>query len=221
MSPARSARSDGNVLVCITSSVPLRRPDPSLVRLRPSLVRPFRPTSSIPRRIGFSASLGKTLISASRNRSFDFASPGVSELSELSSTIDGALGNLVRAMEFVGSGAAATAASLRSASNGIVMQCAGRFSGRAATTPSSGAPQRTRSVKIVAKIKKGKMGPEEEYPWPDKFPPGEITDGALKYLNRFKPMPNPTKPVTLPFERPIADLENKIDEVSTSPRPCL
>jgi acetyl-CoA carboxylase carboxyl transferase subunit alpha len=116
-------------------------------------------------------------------------------------------------MEFVGSGSAATAASLRSASNGIVMQCAGRFNGRAATTPSSGAPQRTRSVKIVAKIKKGKMGPEEEYPWPDKFPPGEITDGALKYLNRFKPMPNPTKPVTLPFERPIADLENKIDEV--------
>jgi acetyl-CoA carboxylase carboxyl transferase subunit alpha len=120
-------------------------------------------------------------------------------------------------MEFVGSGSAATAASLRSASNGIVMQCAGRFNGRAATTPSSGAPQRTRSVKIVAKIKKGKMGPEEEYPWPDKFPPGEITDGALKYLNRFKPMPNPTKPVTLPFERPIADLENKIDEVSASP----
>jgi hypothetical protein len=30
-----------------------------------------------PRRIGFSASLRKTLISASRNRSFDFASPGV------------------------------------------------------------------------------------------------------------------------------------------------
>lgn len=69
-------------------------------------------------------------------------------------------------------------------------------------------------MKVVAKIKMGKMGPEEEYPWPDKFPPGEITDGALKYLNRFKPMPNPPKPVTLPFERPIVDLENKIDEVS-------
>lgn len=57
------------------------------------------------------------------------------------------------------------------------------------------------------------MGPEEEYPWPEKFPPGEITHGALKYLNRFKPLPNPQKPLMLPFERPIADLEAKIDEV--------
>lgn len=69
---------------------------------------------------------------------------------------------------------------------------------------------------MCAKIKKGKMGPEEDYPWPDKFPPGEITDGALKYLNRFKPLTNPPKPVTLPFERPIVDLENKIDEVRAS-----
>lgn len=115
-------------------------------------------------------------------------------------------------MEFVGAGSAATA--LRSASNGIV-QCAGL----AGSTRSSvvGSSRRTQgSVKVAAKIKKGKMGPEEEYPWPDKFPPGEITDGALKYLNRFKPMPNPPKPVTLPFERPIVDLENKIDEVSSS-----
>ena len=123
-------------------------------------------------------------------------------------------------MELVG-GAAGATASLRSGSNGIVMQCAGlagaSFNGRAAA--SSGAQQRRGSVKVVAKIKKGKMGPEEEYPWPDKFPPGEITDGALKYLNRFKPMPNPPKPVTLPFERPIVDLENKIDEVRSSP--CL
>lgn len=115
-------------------------------------------------------------------------------------------------MEFVGTGSAATAASLRSASNGIVMQCAGlvgaTFNGRAAG--------RRGYVRVVAKIKKGKMGPEEEYPWPDKFPPGEITDGALKYLNRFKPMPNPPKPVTLPFERPIVELENKIDEVRGS-----
>ncbi|KAG0584737.1 hypothetical protein M758_3G232200 [Ceratodon purpureus] len=119
-------------------------------------------------------------------------------------------------MELLGTGTAAASASagLRSASNGIVMQCAGglvgaSFNGAAAAA----AGGRRGSVRVVAKIKKGKMGPEEEYPWPDKFPPGEITDGALKYLNRFKPMPNPPKPVTLPFERPIVELENKIDEV--------
>lgn len=66
---------------------------------------------------------------------------------------------------------------------------------------------------VCAKIGKGKKGTEHEYPWPEKLPQGEITTGALKYLNRFKPLANKPKPVTLPFERPIVDLENKIDEV--------
>ncbi|KAH8939438.1 hypothetical protein BDL97_15G037300 [Sphagnum fallax] len=66
---------------------------------------------------------------------------------------------------------------------------------------------------ISAKISKGKKSAETEYPWPEKIPAGADTEGALAYLNRFKPLPNKPKPVTLPFERPLIDLENKIDEV--------
>ena len=101
---------------------------------------------------------------------------------------------------------------LRSASHGIA-QCAGGISNSNCSSFNGAFRSRGSSVTVCAKIKKGKMGPEEEYPWPEKFPPGEITHGALKYLNRFKPLPNPQKPVTLPFERPIVDLEHKIDEV--------
>ncbi len=69
---------------------------------------------------------------------------------------------------------------------------------------------------ISAKISKGKKSAETEYPWPEKIPAGADTEGALAYLNRFKPLPNKPKPVTLPFERPLIDLENKIDEVCAS-----
>lgn len=111
-------------------------------------------------------------------------------------------------------GSAASAASLRSAANGIATkQCIAAGQVRAIISSFNDRSRRG-SVAVSAKIKKGKMGPEEAYPWPEKFPPGEITDGALKYLNRFKPLANPQKLLTLPFERPIVDLENKIDEVS-------
>ena len=119
------------------------------------------------------------------------------------------------AMELAG------ASLMRSASNGVAAQCIAGPARVATSGNSSGSAvwraqrrRHTRSVIVAAKIKKGKMTPEEDYPWPEKFPPGEITDNALKYLNRFKPLPNPQKPVTLPFERPIVELENKIDEVS-------
>lgn len=114
-------------------------------------------------------------------------------------------------MEFAG-GAGATA--LRSASNGIVQW--GSQVGASFNRGAAPRSQRKGSVVISAKIKKGKKSSEHEYPWPEKLPQGEFTDGALKFLNRFKPLTNPPKPVTLPFERPIVDLENKIDEVSSS-----
>ncbi|KAJ7570357.1 hypothetical protein O6H91_01G116800 [Diphasiastrum complanatum] len=63
-----------------------------------------------------------------------------------------------------------------------------------------------------AKIRKGKKSTETEYPWPDKINLDE-QGSCLKYLSRFKPLAAPPKPVTLPFERPLADLEKKIDEV--------
>lgn len=70
-----------------------------------------------------------------------------------------------------------------------------------------------KAVRVSAKIRKGKKSGETEYPWPEKFNKGDEQDGYLKFLSRFKPLPNKPKPVTLQFERPLVDLENKIDEV--------
>ncbi|XP_022757280.1 acetyl-coenzyme A carboxylase carboxyl transferase subunit alpha, chloroplastic-like isoform X3 [Durio zibethinus] len=63
---------------------------------------------------------------------------------------------------------------------------------------------------VVAKVKKGK---KHDYPWPDDIDPN-ITDGHLAYLSYFKPLDEKPKPVTLPFEKPLVGLEQKIIEVS-------
>ncbi|KAJ0053381.1 hypothetical protein Pint_00396 [Pistacia integerrima] len=62
---------------------------------------------------------------------------------------------------------------------------------------------------VVAKIKIGK---KHEYPWPDDIDPN-ISSGHLTYLSHFKPLTEKPKPVTLPFEKPLVDLEKKIIEV--------
>lgn len=62
---------------------------------------------------------------------------------------------------------------------------------------------------IFAKIKKGK---KYDYPWPDDMDPN-ISSGHLSYLSHFKPLTEKPKPVTLPFEKPLVDLEKKITEV--------
>ena len=67
-----------------------------------------------------------------------------------------------------------------------------------------------RSTLILAKIRKERKTAETEYPWSEKFAAGSEAEESLKFLSRFKPLP---KPVTLPFESPLVDLENKIDEV--------
>ncbi|KAG9441158.1 hypothetical protein H6P81_017012 [Aristolochia fimbriata] len=64
-------------------------------------------------------------------------------------------------------------------------------------------------VSIVAKIRKGK---KHEYPWPDDIDPN-IESGHLSYLSHFKPLAEKPKPVTLPFEKPLVDLEKKIIDV--------
>ncbi|XVF73230.1 hypothetical protein PTKIN_Ptkin12aG0184800 [Pterospermum kingtungense] len=63
--------------------------------------------------------------------------------------------------------------------------------------------------RVVARIKKAK---KHDYPWPDDIDPN-IKDGHLKYLSHFKPLEEKPKPVTLPFEKPLVDLEQKIVEV--------
>ncbi|KAJ4726963.1 acetyl-coenzyme A carboxylase carboxyl transferase subunit alpha, chloroplastic-like [Melia azedarach] len=62
---------------------------------------------------------------------------------------------------------------------------------------------------VAAKIKKGK---KHDYPWPDDIDPN-ISSGYLTYLSHFKPLDEKPKPVTLPFEKPLVDLEKKIIEV--------
>jgi hypothetical protein len=101
--------------------------------------------------------------------------------------------------------------SLQSARNGIVgsarqVVCVGRKENEVGVS-------KRRSTLISAKIRKGRKTAETEYPWPEKFAAGSEAEGSLKFLSRFKPLPNKPKPVTLPFERPLVDLENKIDEV--------
>ncbi|KAA8516022.1 hypothetical protein F0562_019201 [Nyssa sinensis] len=64
--------------------------------------------------------------------------------------------------------------------------------------------------RVVAKVRKGK---KHDYPWPDDIDPNS-SSGPLTYLSYFKPLTEKPKPVTLAFEKPLVDLEQKIIEVS-------
>ncbi|KAJ6825040.1 acetyl-coenzyme A carboxylase carboxyl transferase subunit alpha, chloroplastic-like [Iris pallida] len=64
-------------------------------------------------------------------------------------------------------------------------------------------------LSVSARIKKGQ---KHEYPWPDDIDPN-IESGHLAYLSHFKPLQDKPKPVTLPFEKPLVDLEKKIIDV--------
>ncbi|CAI5511811.1 unnamed protein product [Closterium sp. Naga37s-1] len=75
--------------------------------------------------------------------------------------------------------------------------------------PGGSAPQK---LQIQAKILKTKRAPRDpDYPWPDKYNAEE--KGFLAFLSKFKDVAKPAKPMALPFEKPLVDLEKKIDEV--------
>ncbi|KAK9910496.1 hypothetical protein M0R45_034455 [Rubus argutus] len=61
---------------------------------------------------------------------------------------------------------------------------------------------------VFAKIKRGRSmiihGPDDMGP--------DISSGHLSYLSHFKPLTEKPKPVTLPFEKPLVDLEKKITD---------
>ncbi|XP_019711050.1 acetyl-coenzyme A carboxylase carboxyl transferase subunit alpha, chloroplastic isoform X1 [Elaeis guineensis] len=59
---------------------------------------------------------------------------------------------------------------------------------------------------VFARVRKGQ---KHEYPWPDDVDPN-LKSGHLSYLSHFKPLTDKPKPVTLPFEKPLVDLEKKI-----------
>ncbi|KAL0379548.1 UNVERIFIED_CONTAM: Acetyl-coenzyme A carboxylase carboxyl transferase subunit alpha, chloroplastic [Sesamum angustifolium] len=54
-------------------------------------------------------------------------------------------------------------------------------------------------------------GKKHDYPWPDDINPN--SKAPLTYLSYFKPLKEKPKPVTLAFEKPLVDLEQKIIEV--------
>lgn len=66
-------------------------------------------------------------------------------------------------------------------------------------------------LSVTARIKKAQ---KHDYPWPDNLDPN-IESGHLSYLSHFKPLKEKPKPVTLPFEKPLLDLEKKIIDVSS------
>ncbi|KAH9295781.1 hypothetical protein KI387_039369, partial [Taxus chinensis] len=75
----------------------------------------------------------------------------------------------------------------------------------------------TASLNVVAanfKVRKGKKHKKDtEYPWPDKFPADESGPHVFTYVNRFKPLDKPPKKFLLPFEKPLDDLQKRINEV--------
>lgn len=65
---------------------------------------------------------------------------------------------------------------------------------------------RRRDFSVAAKLRKVK-----KYERPDPDP--NAKGGVFSYLNTFKPLKEPPKPVILDFEKPLLDLQKKIDEV--------
>lgn len=70
---------------------------------------------------------------------------------------------------------------------------------------------RTRNGKTFHVFAKVGNWKKHDYPWPDDADPN--TKSPLKYLSNFKPLDEKPKPVTLAFEKPLVDLEQKIIEI--------
>ncbi|KAJ6826725.1 acetyl-coenzyme A carboxylase carboxyl transferase subunit alpha, chloroplastic [Iris pallida] len=68
------------------------------------------------------------------------------------------------------------------------------------------------AVSMAKIVRKGKT--KQDYPWPDELDlDPNVKGGVLSYLSHFKPLKEKPKPVTLPFEKPLMDLEKKIMDV--------
>lgn len=83
------------------------------------------------------------------------------------------------------------------------------------SAPSGPSPSR---LVVSAKIRKTKRAPmDPDYPWPEKYKAEE--EGFLDFLSRtFRNNGKKDgKVMVLPFERPLQELETKIEEVSGTP----
>ena len=68
-----------------------------------------------------------------------------------------------------------------------------------------------RNLAVSAKLRKVK---KHDYPWPAD-PDPNVKGGVLTHLSHFKPLKEKPKPVTLPFEEPLVEIEKKIIDVIT------
>ncbi|CAL5192255.1 unnamed protein product [Lathyrus oleraceus] len=91
---------------------------------------------------------------------------------------------------------------------------------RSSTTGFTGVPLRTLgraglvlkrrdlTVSVTAKLRKVKR---REYPWSSN-PDPNMKGGRLRHLSTFQPLKQPPKPVILEFEKPLINMEKKIND---------
>ena len=106
-----------------------------------------------------------------------------------------------------------SSAELNGLSNSSALSKSARFNAARASS---------KSLVVSAKIRKTKRAPmDPDYPWPDKYKAEE--KGFLAWFSSKKgdSVKKPTKPMPLPFERPVVDLQKKIDEVCCTPEEIL
>ncbi|KAJ6793548.1 acetyl-coenzyme A carboxylase carboxyl transferase subunit alpha, chloroplastic [Iris pallida] len=106
---------------------------------------------------------------------------------------------------------------LRSSSNGangggVPLRSLSRSRLPATTTRRRRRRKGLPAVAMAKIVRKGKT--KQDYPWPDELDlDPNVKGGVLSYLSHFKPLKEKPKPVTLPFEKPLMDLEKKIMDV--------
>lgn len=69
-----------------------------------------------------------------------------------------------------------------------------------------------REFSVAVKLRKPKR--QHQYPWSDNSDPTNVKGGVLTLLSSFKPLVGKPKPVVLDFEKPLMDLQKKINDVS-------
>ncbi|KAJ6832675.1 acetyl-coenzyme A carboxylase carboxyl transferase subunit alpha, chloroplastic [Iris pallida] len=106
---------------------------------------------------------------------------------------------------------------LRSSSSGVPLRslARSRLPPPAAAAAAAATTRRRRGIPAVVMAKFVRKGQtKQDYPWPDELDlDPNVKGGVLSYLSHFKPLKQKPKPVTLPFEKPLLDLEKKIMDV--------
>ncbi|KAF3795540.1 Acetyl-coenzyme A carboxylase carboxyl transferase subunit alpha [Nymphaea thermarum] len=88
----------------------------------------------------------------------------------------------------------------------------GAHSGALGQLPVGTRPRRPQPGVVC--MKKTRKVKKHDYPWPDpKDVDPDVKRGASSYLSEFKPLAERSKPVPLPFEMPLMELEKKIFDI--------